>query len=201
VKRSLLVAIAIVGAHLLAAIAILFAARLATADDALISGTVTSIDPAGKTLTLAQQGPRHPASPQTPRTTPPSHGDHGTPGGWRFKWPKGDPAKGRQVFGKLECYSCHEVKGEQFPQPSDKGKVGPELSMMGPLHDALYFAEAVINPSAGIEPGKPYTAPDGSSKMPSFNDSMLVQELIDLVAFLQSLKPPGGAAPTGHKGH
>ena len=42
----------------------------------------------------------------------------------------------------------------------------------------------VINPSAVVEKGKSYQGPDGSSKMPSFNDSMTVQELIDLVAYL-----------------
>lgn len=69
---------------------------------------------------------------------------------------------------------------------------------MGPLHDPDYFAETLINPSAVIEQGKGFQASDGSSKMPSFNDSMTVQELIDLVAFLRSLKPPTGA---GHGGH
>jgi cytochrome c553 len=148
----------------------------------------------------AQQGTRAPARPQAPRATTPGHADHGTPAGWKFKWPKGDPAKGRQAFAKFECYSCHEVKGEKFPAPSDKAKVGPELSMMGPLHEALYFAEAIINPSASIEPGKGYNAADGFSKMPSYNDSMLVQEVIDLVAYLSSLKPVG-AMPAGHRGH
>jgi mono/diheme cytochrome c family protein len=149
----------------------------------------------GPALSTAQQ----PAKPRpAPRTQP--HGDHRTPAGWKFSWPKGDPAKGRAVFAKLECYSCHEVKGEKFPAPTDKGKIGPELSMMGPLHETGYFVEAIVNPSAVIEKGKGYHGPDGSSKMPSFNDSLNVQELIDLVAFLKALKPPAGAG-AGHKGH
>lgn len=119
----------------------------------------------------------------------PGHGEHGTPKDWKFTWPKGDPARGREVFVKLECYACHEVKGEKFPAPSEPGKIGPELSQMGPLHDPEYFAEALINPSAVIEPGKGYAAADGSSKMPSFNDSATVQEVVDLVAFLRSLAP------------
>jgi L-cysteine S-thiosulfotransferase len=125
------------------------------------------------------------------------HGEHGTPEGWKFTWPKGDPVKGREVFVKLECYSCHEVKGERFPAPG--GDVGPELSAMGPLHDAEYFAEAIINPNAVIEQGKGYAAADGSSKMPSFNELATVQEVIDLVAYLTGLKPPADA-PAGH-GH
>ena len=133
-------------------------------------------------------------------SSPRGHEQHGTPKDWKFTWPKGDPAKGRAVFVKLECYSCHEVRGEKFPAPTEKGKVGPELSAMGPLHETDYFAEAVINPSAVIEKGKGYQAPDGSSKMPSLNDSMTVQEAIDLVAFLRSLKPVPGM-PAGHAGH
>ena len=130
------------------------------------------------------------------------HGEHATPGGWKFSWPKGDPARGREVFVKLECYSCHEVKSEKFPAPSEAGKVGPELSQMGPLHEPEYFAEAIINPNAVIEPGKGYAAPDGSSKMPSFNDSVTVQEVVDLVAFLRGLKPPGAVgSPGGHRQH
>jgi hypothetical protein len=77
---------------------------------------------------------------------------------------------------------------------------------MGPLHDDAYFAESIINPSALIEKGKGYAGPDGSSKMPSFNDSMTIQDVIDLVAYLRGLKPPGksagvGEAAGGHKRH
>jgi hypothetical protein len=74
---------------------------------------------------------------------------------------------------------------------------------MGPLHEAAYFAEAVIHPSAVVERGRGYEASDGSSKMPSYNDAVTVQEVIDLVAFLRSLKARGGApAPAGgHGGH
>jgi len=70
---------------------------------------------AGQTTTPA---PGRPAAPGAPT---PSH-VHGTPKGWRFTLPNGDPAKGREVFQKLECYSCHEVRGERFPSPSDSGR-------------------------------------------------------------------------------
>jgi cbb3-type cytochrome oxidase cytochrome c subunit len=126
---------------------------------------------------------------------------HGTPKGWRFSWPKGDPAKGRDVFVKLECYSCHEVRGESFPAASEGDKVGPELSAMGPLHDPEYFAEAIINPNAVVGSGTEYAASDGSSKMPSYNDVVTVQEVIDLVAFLSSLRPPATPSSGGHEQH
>jgi mono/diheme cytochrome c family protein len=131
---------------------------------------------------------------------------HATPKGWRFTWPKGDATRGREVFQKLECFTCHEVRGERFPAPSDAGRAGPELSMMGPLHPPEFVAESIINPSAVIEGGRGYAAADGSSKMPSYGDSLTVQEAIDLVAYLRQLRPPAGASPGaggqgGHPGH
>jgi mono/diheme cytochrome c family protein len=120
---------------------------------------------------------------------------HATPKGWRFAWPKGDPTKGREVFQKLECYSCHEVRGEAFPAPTDAGRAGPELSVMGPLHPPEYFAESIINPAAVIERGRGYAAADGSSKMPSYRELLTVQETVDLVAYLRQLRPPADSAP------
>jgi hypothetical protein len=97
------------------------------------------------------------------------------------------------------------VQGEQFPAPGPRETLGPELSRMGPLHEPEYFVEAIVNPSAAIEAGRSYEAADGSSKMPSYSDSMTVQELIDLVAYLRALRPPGSApaesAPGGSGDH
>ncbi len=133
----------------------------------------------------------------------PEHGGHGTPEGWKFMWPAGNAAAGQEVFVKLECYSCHEVRGERFPRPDPKaepGKVGPELSAMASLHPPEYFAEAIINPSVVIEEGKGYRAPDGKSKMPSYNDLVTIQEVIDLVAYLKALKGDGAPAPPTRRG-
>jgi mono/diheme cytochrome c family protein len=150
-------------------------------------------------LTAPAQQSSQPGRAPRPAPGGDPHAQHGTPKGWRFTWPKGDIAKGRAAFAKFECYACHEVKGETFPAPREPDKVGPELSVMGPLHEVDYFAESVLNPGAVIERGKGYQAADGSSKMPSFNDSMTAQELIDLVAYLRALKPPQGGQ--GHRGH
>jgi hypothetical protein len=92
------------------------------------------------------------------------------------------------------------VRGERFPVPSDTARAGPELSSMAPLHPPEYFAESIINPGAVIERGRGYAAPDGSSKMPSYGDSLTIQEAIDLVAFLRQLKSPAPPA-RGHGGH
>src|SRR4029453_9703880 len=92
------------------------------------------------------------------------HRGGGVPPGWRFAWPAGDPARGREVFAKLECYQCHEVKGEKFPAVTpDPTRRGPELSGMGAHHPAEYFAESIINPNAVILLGPGHTGPDGLS--------------------------------------
>jgi Cu/Ag efflux protein CusF len=109
--------------------------------------------------------------------------------GWRFAMPKGDPAKGRAVFEKFECYDCHEVRGENFPYPTDIS--APELSQMGPLHPVEFFAESVINPNAVVP--KDYRNAEGKSPMTDFTEKMTVRELIDVAAYIASLRPK--AAP------
>jgi len=131
----------------------------------------------------------------------PSHGaksEMHQPEEWRFTLPPGNAARGREVFLKFECYSCHQVLGEKFPEPGGDA-IGPELSQMGPKHPPEYFVESIMNPNAVVEDR--YRAEDGRSKMPSFNDIMTVEELIDLVAFLKSLGGGHPGAPAGAPGH
>ncbi len=120
----------------------------------------------------------------------------GVPMGWKFALPKGDPKQGRQVFVKLECYACHAVQGESFPE--QPGQAGPDLTGMGIHHPAAYFVETIINPNRIIVVGEGYTGSDGLSTMPNYNEDLTVAELVDLVAYLKSLTPKGGHSHTGH---
>jgi mono/diheme cytochrome c family protein len=134
-----------------------------------------------------------------PDAVPPAnHEAHGVPKDWAFAMPKGDVAHGRELFAKFECYKCHDVSGESFPKATDGENVGPELAEESAQHPAAFLAESILNPNAVIDEPK-FRAPDGSSRMPSFNDSMTVRELIDLVAFLQNLTPPSKGAARDHK--
>ena len=112
--------------------------------------------------------------------------DHHHPQNWRFTLPKGDAGKGRAVFVKYECYYCHEVRGEDFLFAGVD--YGPELSQMGPLHPLEYFAESIMNPNAVVSGD--YRGADGKSTMPSYNEKMSVQELIDVSTYLAALRPP-----------
>jgi Cu/Ag efflux protein CusF len=126
------------------------------------------------------------ASKHTKKTTPDAEKRQGQthhPIGWRFTMPKGDAAKGRAVFEKFECHYCHEVRGENFPSPTENA---PELSQMGGLHPVEFFAESIMNPNAVVP--KIYREADGKSPMTNFAEKMTVQELIDVSAYVASLK-------------
>jgi Cu/Ag efflux protein CusF len=117
------------------------------------------------------------------------------PQGWRFTMPRGNPVKGRGVFEKFECYYCHEVRGEQFPSPTENA---PELSQMGSMHPVEFFAESIMNPNAVVP--KVYREADGQSPMTNFADKMTVQELIDVSAYVASLRPKGAPKSVSAQG-
>jgi Cu/Ag efflux protein CusF len=117
------------------------------------------------------------------------------PQGWRFTMAKGNPTKGRAVFEKFECYYCHEVRGEQFPSPTE---TAPELSQMGPMHPVEFFAESIINPDAVVP--NTYRDSEGKSPMTNFAEKMTVQELIDVSAYVASLRPKGAPKSVSAQG-
>jgi mono/diheme cytochrome c family protein len=130
------------------------------------------------------------AKPPAPiRTTMSAlHKNGGVPPGWKFLMPPGDAAEGRKVFVAMECFACHDVKGEDFPRESKTPRgSGPELTAMGAHHPAEYFAESIVNPNRVIVEGSGYLGPDGLSRMPSYGDTMTIKQLVDVVAYLKSL--------------
>lgn len=135
-------------------------------------------------------GPADEQSPVPQRMTMEELHQHGgVPPGWQFTLPAGDPETGRQVFIDMKCYTCHQVTGEKFPaHKRDIGDVGPDLTGMGAHHPAAYFAETILNPNAVVVLGDGYTGPDGLSRMPEYNDSLTIAQLINLVAYLKSLR-------------
>jgi hypothetical protein len=72
------------------------------------------------------------------------------------------------------------------------------MTGMGSHHPAEYFAESIANPNRVIVDGDGYVGGDGLSKMPSYADTMTVKQLVDLVAYLRSLK--GDEANHHHHG-
>jgi hypothetical protein len=127
------------------------------------------------------------------------HAHGGVPPGWSFAVPPGRAAEGRKVFVAMECFACHDVKDGDFPPPArTRRSPGPALTGMGAHHPAAYFAESILYPNRVIVQGDGYTGPDELSIMPSYADVMTLGQLIDLVAYLQSLRGDGMGEASHH---
>ena len=106
-----------------------------------------------------------------------------------FRLPDGDSAVGQTVFVDNSCHSCHTVAGVELGDPVVHGPV--EVRLGGQTTRVRTYGElvtSIINPSHRLAPmqADDVAHDDGSSRMPSYNDTLTVQQLIDLVAFLQS---------------
>jgi putative copper resistance protein D len=103
--------------------------------------------------------------------------------------PTGNAVRGRSVFVRLRCFTCHAVPGERDPAPS---RPGPDLTGVGRNHPG-YLVESILNPNARILDGPGYTDDRGLSTMPDYRERLTVGELIDLVAYMKGFG--GGQAP------
>ena len=63
------------------------------------------------------------------------------------------------------------------------------LAKWGRCTPLEYFAESIINPNAVVP--KEYRNSDGTSPMTIYKEKMTLRELIDVSAYIASLKPPG----------
>jgi len=105
-----------------------------------------------------------------------------------FRLPDGDADAGRVVFVYMQCHQCHTVDGEEFP--TIPGQEPPYVMLGGTTTRVKTYGELVsgiINPSHELARGyaREVVAEDGESKMYNYNQHMTVQELVDLVMYLQ----------------
>ncbi len=106
-----------------------------------------------------------------------------------FRLPDGTVDAGRAVFVQLDCVACHSVEGTEFPEVTSERSL--EVRLGGKVNRVRTYGElvtAIINPSHDLAKGyaKEDVSRDGESLMADFNLTLTVQQLIDLVAFLQS---------------
>lgn len=107
-----------------------------------------------------------------------------------FRFLGGDSDRGQVVFTQMDCVQCHSVKGSEVSQP-DKARLqlqlGEEMRFVKRYEDLI---TAITNPRHVMN--DQYRAlleqtPGGTDVepfMPKFTESMTVQQLIDLVEFL-----------------
>jgi len=106
-----------------------------------------------------------------------------------FRLPEGNVQAGRETFLYMHCNQCHTIKGEELPTiPGYE----PFVELGGAVTRVKTYGElvtAVINPSHKLAEGYPrdLVSDNGESKMYYYNGFMTVQELTDIVMFLQPL--------------
>jgi mono/diheme cytochrome c family protein len=105
--------------------------------------------------------------------------------------PRGDVERGRAVFARLECATCHAVPDHSFASPT---RPGPDLAGIGARHPGE-IVESIMNPNAQILDGPGYTDERGLSTMPDYRDRLTVGELSDLVEYLRSFERPAPPTP------
>lgn len=107
-----------------------------------------------------------------------------------FSLPEGDVDAGRTVFLNKNCLACHALQGYEAETEALQLEIDTRVPLGGQSAMVTTYAElvtSIINPSHKISRGlKPYNMDEeGNSLMPNYNQQMTVQELIDIVAFLQ----------------
>jgi len=105
-----------------------------------------------------------------------------------FSLPEGDPVAGREAFLYMQCNQCHTIKGVELPVIPTADP--PFVELGGSVTRVKTYGElitAIINPSHKLADGYPkdLVSENGVSKMYVYNDYMTVQELIDIVMYLQ----------------
>ena len=115
-----------------------------------------------------------------------------------FILPPGDAMAGQTTFAALGCISCHKVDGVSFTA-SDSDMIQPDLVVtLGgqKLRVKTYgqLVTAIIHPNAAIfSSDERYVDAEGQSLMPDYTQMMTVQQMTDLVTFLQEhyeITPP-----------
>ena len=104
-----------------------------------------------------------------------------------FALPEGNVENGKVTYTRLGCNECHSISEIEWKGGNDslKIKLGGEVSIQKSYAELV---TSVINPSHKIAWSHKSNASteEGYSKMKNYNEIMTVQELIDIVSFLQS---------------
>ena len=116
--------------------------------------------------------------------------DFGPNSGRGFSLPEGNVDKGRTTFVELECNACHSVGDIERVA----GREGPDINIAlgGQVTTVKTYGNlvtSVINPSH--KTSWHYSKQDiatggGELQMVVYNEIMTVQQLVDLVTFLES---------------
>ena len=111
-----------------------------------------------------------------------------------------------KVLVEANCIACHAIESAGHPATMPNadaaaayGIVPPDLSSSGRIYDKNYLANFIFDPVSAMKLGHKY--PVGGAKafpMPAYN-WMTPQEIMDVVAYLQSVAPKVAEGKEAHK--
>jgi cytochrome c oxidase subunit 2 len=99
-------------------------------------------------------------------------------------------AAGEKLFGELACVTCHRADS-RARGPQLDGLFGRPVRLASGetvTADEAYLRESILTPSAKIVAGF-------QPVMPTYQGLVSEESLLQLIAYLQTLKPPAGAQP------
>jgi hypothetical protein len=116
--------------------------------------------------------------------------DIGPNSGRGFSLPEGNADKGRATFVELGCNTCHSVDDIERVAPGEGPdidiRLGGQTTVIKTYGDLV---TSIINPSHKIvqrHSKQKVATGEGESTMIAYNDFMTVQQLVDLVTYLES---------------
>jgi hypothetical protein len=103
-----------------------------------------------------------------------------------FALPEGSELEGKRYFTELVCNQCHSVANVEWIGIEDEDvniHLGGKVSKVKTYGELL---TSIINPSHRIDPKfSELVIGQNRSPMKIYNEAMTVQQLVDIVAFLQ----------------
>lgn len=111
------------------------------------------------------------------------------PGSNTYTFPEGDVGKGRQTFIEVGCVSCHTVDGARGLR--DGLDEAERTIVLGGEKERTYtygeLMTSIVNPSHKVSQTRLGTMvqEDGETLMRDYNDILTINQLIDLVTFLE----------------
>ena len=105
-----------------------------------------------------------------------------------FVLPEGNIAAGKAAFVELGCIQCHTVRDISLPSP-EKAPAEGLIELGGTQRLAKTYGQlvtSIMHPSAELHHAEGrYTDSNGASRMPNYQSQMTVEQLVDIVRFLQ----------------
>jgi len=111
-----------------------------------------------------------------------------------------------KVLVEANCIACHAIENAGHPAmmpnadaAASYGVVPPDLSQAGRIYDKNYLANFIFDPVTAMHVQHKYNPESGKAfPMPSYN-WMSPQDIMDVVAYLQSIAPKVADNVEGHK--